>query len=254
MTADADAAPLVVATWNVHGFVGRDGAHDPGRTLRVLQELDADVVALQEVVSPDGEDPLDAIARRLGVEPVRGPTLERRAGLYGNAILTRLPVRRVRRIDLSVPGREPRGALDCILDAGLAPLRVLATHLGLRARERRLQAVRLAAEIERPAPPALVLLGDLNEWRRFRDPLAPLRALLGPSKRPRTFPAWRPALPLDRIWARPPGLLRDVAAHPSRLARDASDHLPVRGELLLQRVAPPRVSTSSATSPAAEAG
>lgn len=227
---------LRVVTYNVHGFVGRDGVRQPERVAAVLEELDADVAALQEVVAEAA--PLRALARALGAEAVMGPTLEHQAGPFGNVLLTRLPVHSVRRLELSVPGREPRGAIDCVLEAGATPLRVLATHLGLRARERRTQARRLATELARPGPPVLILLGDMNEWRRRTGSLAPLRALLGPSSQPRSFPAWRPALALDRIWTRPQALLRRAGVHRSRLAREASDHLPVYAELAL-RMPPP---------------
>lgn len=226
--------PVGVATYNVHGFVGLDGVRDPERTTRVLEELDADVVGLQEVLYPPGHEVLGRMAKRLGVEVVLGPTLEHDAGPYGNALLTRLPVRRVHRLDLSVAGREPRGAIDCVLDAHGVPLRVLATHLGLRARERRSQVHRLAAALQRPGPAFVLMLGDMNEWRRRTGALA---RLVGPSARPRSFPTWRPTLALDRIWARPSVLLHRVAVHRSHLALQASDHLPVRGELRLAHLA-----------------
>ncbi|WP_415914697.1 endonuclease/exonuclease/phosphatase family protein, partial [Paraburkholderia sp. J41] len=45
----ANARTLRFVTWNIHGAVGTDGVRAPGRIARVLQTLDADVVALQEV-------------------------------------------------------------------------------------------------------------------------------------------------------------------------------------------------------------
>ena len=45
-------APLRVATYNVHACVGRDGRHDPDRVATVIEELNADVVALQEFTYP----------------------------------------------------------------------------------------------------------------------------------------------------------------------------------------------------------
>lgn len=233
----ADGPSLVVATYNVHGFVGRDGSRDPERVTRVLEELDADVVALQEVLSHPDEGPIRRMEGRLGVHAVEGPTLTHHAGAFGNVLLSRLPLRAVRRFDLSVPDREPRGAIDCTLETGAGMLRVVATHLGLRARERRIQVRRLTAELARPGAPLLVLLGDMNDWRSRVGPLAPVRAMLGPATHPRSFPAWRPALALDRIWARPASRLRHVRVHDTPLAREASDHLPVRAELRLGAVA-----------------
>ena len=39
---------ITLASYNMHKAVGLDGRRDPHRVLRVLQEIDADIVALQE--------------------------------------------------------------------------------------------------------------------------------------------------------------------------------------------------------------
>lgn len=225
---------LVVATYNVHGCVGRDGRFDPGRTLEVLRGLDADVIALQELRWRP-EEALHLLAEfgeRLGYAALAGPTLMRPDGHFGNAILTRLAVRDVARVDLGVSGREPRGALDVRLDSGGAMLRVVATHLGLRPGERRLQARRLLDRIGDPRMP-VVLMGDLNEWFLWGQPLRWLRRHFGPTPAPATFPAHWPVFALDRIWIEPAGALADVRAVAGPLARAASDHLPLRAELRL---------------------
>lgn len=131
---------LCLATYNIHRAVGRDGRFDPARIQRVIAEIDADVVALQEVESHHGGfDMLAYLATQTSLTPVAGPTLAHATGEYGNAVLTRASLLDVQRLDLSVPHREPRGALDVLLDWGGAPLRVVATHLGLRPAERRHQ-------------------------------------------------------------------------------------------------------------------
>jgi len=220
---------LAVATYNVHRCVGRDGRYDPARTCSVIRELDADVVALQELEwQPEAAlHLLDEFAQRTGYTPVAGPTLFRADGHYGNAVLTRLAVRRINRLDLTVPGREARGAIDVALETAVGAMRVLATHLGLRAGERRAQTQRLLAELEKRSMPA-VLMGDLNEWFLWGRPLRRLRAHFGKTPAPATFPARWPVLALDRIWVEPARMLRDVRAHRSALAQAASDHLPLR--------------------------
>lgn len=220
---------LAVATYNVHRCIGGDGRYDPDRTLDVIRELDVDVIALQELEwRPEAAlHVLDELAHHTGYTPVAGPTLFRGDGHYGNALLTRLAVRRIDRLDLSVPGREARGAIDIELEAERGVVRILATHLGLRAGERRMQTQRLLAGIEeRPAP--TVLMGDLNEWLLWGRPLRRLRAHFGRAPAPATFPARWPVLALDRIWVEPARMLRDVRAHRSALAHAASDHLPLR--------------------------
>ena len=228
---------LVIATYNVHRCVGHDGRSDPARTLEVLRELNADVIALQELRWQPGDalNLLQEFALELGYVALAGPTLLQASGHYGNAVLTRLTVRTTEMLDLSVPGREPRGALDTLLDTAGGPLRLVATHLGLRPYERRLQMRRLLAR-PRGAASATVLLGDLNEWFLWGRPLRWLRARFGRTPAPPTFPARRPLIALDRIWVEPRALLRELRAHASPLARVTSDHLPLRAVLDWQRV------------------
>lgn len=241
-------APLTLATYNVHGCVGADGRHDPGRVAAVLSELDADVVALQELAwQPDAAlNLLHDLARRLGCHSIAGPTLLRRAGHFGNALLTRWPAGAVTRIDLSLAGREPRGALDVRLRAPVTDLRVVATHLGLSPHERRVQTTALVEALgpaldratvsdapagPGPGPvqrtPVTVLLGDLNEWFLWGRPLRHLHRHFGATPAPATFPARWPLLALDRIWVEPRARLLQLRRHRSALARQASDHLPL---------------------------
>jgi endonuclease/exonuclease/phosphatase family metal-dependent hydrolase len=231
------AMPIVVATYNIHRCIGRNGAFDPERTLAVLRELDADVVALQELQWRPGDaiHLLEEFAQRLGYTALAGPTLLRADGHYGNAVLTRLPVRDSVRIDLSVPAREPRGALNALLETSTGPLRLIATHLGLRPYERRMQMRNLLA-LDRGQASATVLLGDLNEWFLWGRPLRWLRARFGHTPSPPSFPARWPLLALDRIWVEPRSSLRQLRAHASPLARTASDHLPLRAVLELRPV------------------
>jgi len=201
----AAAGGIVVATYNIHRTVGRDGRHDPERIGAVLRELDADVVALQELEWRAGAA-LERMCRCAGdlqYLAVAGPTLVVRGGHYGNVLLTRLAVLKVERIDLSQPGHEPRGALDVTLAAGGERLRIIATHLGLRPWE-------------------------INEWFLWGRPLRWLHAYFGDTPAAPTFPATLPLFALDRIWIHPRSRLRRIEVHTSALARMASDHLPLR--------------------------
>jgi len=229
---------LTLATYNVHGCVGRDARFDSERTLNVLRELDVDVIALQELRWNPGEalHLLAEFGQRLGYEALAGPTLMREDGHYGNAILTRLGVREVVRVDLSFPGREARGALDVRLDTGGAALRVIATHLGLHPNERRAQMRQLLARMGERAGEPLVLMGDLNEWLLWGRPLRWLRRHFGRTAAPSTFPGAWPLFALDRIWVEPPALLGEVRVHASPHARVASDHLPLRAVLRLTSI------------------
>jgi endonuclease/exonuclease/phosphatase family metal-dependent hydrolase len=232
-----DSRRLIVASYNVHCCIGTDGRYDPDRVARVIAELDADVVALQEVESPFGPHELDQlshIASSAGFpHAIAGPTLRRRRATFGNAILTRWPAQHIRRIDLSVPGRERRGALDVELLCHDIPVRVFATHFGLRRAERAQQWQWLLEHVGGDATMTLVLLGDFNHWRWRDTALASVRRRLGETPALRTFPSRRPIFALDRLWLQPRSALVGVRVVANRLARAASDHLPLRAELTL---------------------
>jgi endonuclease/exonuclease/phosphatase family metal-dependent hydrolase len=226
------AHTVKLASYNIHGGVGRDGRCVPRRIVQVLQEIDADVVALQEVESStSGFDMLGYLQDETGLQAVSGPTLMRPDTEYGNGLLTRYPIASVKRIDLSINGYEPRGALDVELMAAGVALRVVATHLGLRPSERREQIQRLLLSFEKDRPLTSVLMGDINEWFLWGRPLRWLHRHFDPTPARATFPAWCPLFALDRIWAHPRSCLSGFGVHSTALARIASDHLPATAEM-----------------------
>ncbi len=94
---------LRVTTWNIHGAVGTDRRYAPTRIVDVLHELDADVVALQEVPLQQAHDTFLAdLERATGYHAVSGPLLTRRGTDFGNAVLSRHAVDRVAHLDLTV--------------------------------------------------------------------------------------------------------------------------------------------------------
>jgi endonuclease/exonuclease/phosphatase family metal-dependent hydrolase len=229
-----------VATYNVHACIGADRRHDPDRIAAVIHELDADVVALQEFTYPASV----AIDTRTPVvlmtldryQCALGPTRERRGRTvtecFGNALLSRLPILEVRRLDLSMTSREPRGALAATVDLGGGThLHVLAAHLGLRLRERRFQVTQILTYLGSVSNELVVVLGDFNDWLPGRSAAHVLDALLGRPPQPASFPVSWPFAPLDRVWVRPRSALLRVAAHRSQIARIASDHLPIVAEI-----------------------
>jgi endonuclease/exonuclease/phosphatase family metal-dependent hydrolase len=221
---------VTVATYNIHRCVGRDRRFDPQRILDVLKSLDADVIALQEILwePHDALHLLHHFAAQLKYRAIAGPTLLRRDGHYGNALLTRLDVQSVRHIDLSVGRHEMRGAIDAVLTGADGSLRVVATHLGLWPSERRKQMRRLLAMLAGDTAHPVVLMGDLNEWFLWGRPLRWLRAYFGHTPSPATYPARFPMFALDRIWTKPASELFCVERVDNEATRSASDHLPVR--------------------------
>ncbi len=237
-------AHFVIASYNVHGSVGSDGVRDPRRIAAVISELDANIVGLQEVESRvsagERSDPLVDFARESGFIWTDGPTMQRPDSRFGNALLTRTPPVSVHRIDLSVPGREPRGAVDAMVDHESTRIRVVVAHLGLRPWERRAQCERLLSHLDpQDDCDVSVLLGDFNEWWASGRLLRRLHRAFGRTRGVRSFPARAPLFSLDRVWVKPARAVREIRAHRSALARRASDHLPVTARIdLSPRSAP----------------
>jgi endonuclease/exonuclease/phosphatase family metal-dependent hydrolase len=225
---DLNPWPLTIATYNIHGAVGSDGKFSPQRVVDVLQEIRADIIALQEVPLGGTEFPnvLEMLQEATGFNAVEGPTRHGPERRYGNGVLSRYPVVATRTIDLSFGSREPRGALDADVDCHGHPLRVIATHLGLRPAERHDQIRRLLQVFDTDQMP-VVLLGDVNEWFVWGRSLRWLVSHFEEVPAPATFPARWPVFALDRIWIRPRHRLVHVERHDTPLARVASDHLPL---------------------------
>jgi len=237
---------LQVATYNVHRWTGLNGrrAPDPARAGFVISELDADVIALQEVLRPStarededeegGGDPLIDLAEALGMHLVFAVTREHKRGQLGNAILSRFPISSTSVLDISFSRIERRGALAAQFDGQDRMLGIVATHLSLVDRTRRLQVQSLLDHPQLNAGPA-VLLGDMNAWRRCRA-TRELEGLMQAHHNldwPASFPAAAPVLALDRIYVRGARVV-EVTSHDSPAARRASDHLPVIARVRLE--------------------
>jgi endonuclease/exonuclease/phosphatase family metal-dependent hydrolase len=232
---------VTVASYNIHRGVGLDRRLDLARIADVIAETKADVIGLQEVIRAGGDEHADQaafLASKLGMELVMGETRAHGLGTYGNAVLSRLPVIGSARCDLSWGTREPRGCLRVDIAVAGATLHVFNCHLGLHPIERRRQLALLGGfiAVSHQLPGPRVLMGDFNEWhfgpitrglrREFSSPMRRMR---------RTHPAWFPLFKLDRIYWDVALEGRTFHAHRSRLARVASDHLPVICTLTVKR-------------------
>lgn len=233
---------LSAATYNIHRCIGRDRRYDPERVRRVLRQLDANIVALQEVeLLTEQPDLLQFLAMDRPWHIVPGITLLREAGHYGNALLTSLPVESVQRVDLSMNTREPRGAILATLGFRAMRIQVIATHLGLSPGERRAQIRKLLDTIDAGnsgvKPDCVLLMGDINEWFPWSRAIRWLHRRFTRSPAPATFPASHPVLALDRIWVNPSACLLGTSTLKSQDSMVASDHLP-----LLARIRPAKTS------------
>ena len=214
---------LRIASYNLHGCVGRDGDRDAARIAAVIAEMGCDTIGLQEVYG------LDALREKLNLTAVAGPHHMWHDRHVGNALLTRRKILAVRNHDYTWPRHEPRTALDVDLEVAGETVRVIVTHLGLKPAERRFQVRKLLALLKQtPLYERVVVLGDINEWLPLGRPVRWLHAIFGHSPWERTFPSRWPLFALDRVWVRPRHALLAFGAHRSPLAAQASDHLPVK--------------------------
>jgi endonuclease/exonuclease/phosphatase family metal-dependent hydrolase len=223
---------LTVASYNIHRCIGKDGYCNPNRIAAVLKGLNATIIGLQEVDSArqdgNGLSQIDSFSQSLGFKVVDGPTIHRPNGYYGNALLTRHEIRSIRQIDLSVPGREPRGALEVELNADGQRVHVIVTHFGLTGSERRVQVTRLSEAIAMDRDHATIVLGDFNEWVWWAPTSRCLNFTFGRSTTLRTFPSRFPLFSLDRVFVRPSDALIRTEVYATPLSRKASDHLPIK--------------------------
>ncbi|MEW6731804.1 MAG: endonuclease/exonuclease/phosphatase family protein [Acidobacteriota bacterium] len=235
---------LKLVTYNIHKCKGIDGRVSASRIVRVLEEIDADVIALQEVhnykSAEDERQQADFIAKALGMRCISGPNIVNDTYEYGNIVLTRLPIVLHHNHNISVGRREPRGCLQVDIQLGNSLIHIFNAHFGTAYRERVRQAHTLfEAKILAGLAGSRILLGDFNDWfpgqasrllsRRLQD--ASYGVLRGWRKR--THPCLLPLFKLDRIFYEPSLQLRHSYVHRSRLARIASDHLPLVAQLEL---------------------
>ena len=233
------ARTVRVATYNIHRGRGLDGRTRISRIAAVLAAIDADIVALQEVVGASPMRPGQAaeLGAALAMGWVMAPTRHLRTALFGNVVLSRFPVRQHLQFDLTWKTCEPRACqrVDVALDDHT--LHFYNVHLGTSLMERRHQAARLATLVhDRRVVGPKIVLGDFNEWARGlatdvlgqRLQSVDLRTHL---RRRRTYPGFFPILHLDHIYFEGQVEVLRVALPQDRMAKMASDHLPLVADL-----------------------
>ncbi len=232
-----------IATYNIHKCVGMDRKYAPERIVDVLREIDADVVALQEVLCHTGltkrDHQAEFIAEALGMEYRLGENRKIEGGEYGNAILSRLPIGKHHNHDITVSKYEPRGCLHAEIKIGdRDPLQFINIHMGTSFFERRQQVHKILAEHVLHHPELAgrrIVAGDFNEWingvttKLFRSNFESIdpKLHLGTT---RTFPSYLPLVHLDHVYFDRAFRLTDAFLHKSRTATVASDHLPIVAE------------------------
>lgn len=249
---------ITVASFNIRKAIGTDRRRNPQRILSVLEEIGADVVALQEadkrvgtrgaavphsMIDDHGHyDAVDfgvshrKLLDRMPNHRLTVPLMERfdtrNLGWHGNAILVRRGVKVTDCDALDLPTLEPRGAVMAELETDGGPLRVIGMHLDLSGLYRKRQLQQIIDIVEaRHAHMPTIIMGDTNEWRPGADPMGVFGprfvcADCGPS-----FHSRKPVATLDRILVDRTLKIVESGVHRSPAAHKASDHLPVWAKL-----------------------
>lgn len=226
---------IKVASYNIRKAIGTDRRRVPERIIDVLNELDADVIALQEAdrrfgirhaVLPDW-----LLQQHSDYQAVSIPNRNESMGWHGNALLVRRSHAHPVGDLLHLPCLEPRGAITTCLDIKGQRLRIVGMHLDLSGLWRRRQAIAVLSQVDHrhahdPAS-GTILMGDLNEWSANRGCLSDFGRHFKIAPSGRSFHARRPVAALDRIMWRGALTLADCGVHMTPLARRASDHLPI---------------------------
>jgi len=240
-----------------------DGRVSTSRICRVIARHRPDVVALQELDvmrrRTGGVDQAYAIANELEMKFHFHAALQVDEERYGNAVLSRYPMRLVRAEGLPRlpirPGLEPRGALWIAIDVGGDELNFVTTHLGLSRRERvRHAEVLLGPEwLGHPeCRSPIVLCGDLNDgprsttWRRFHGLLQDAQLALDGRGPRRTWPGRFPLARIDHVFVSQGIRVLSVNVPRTELTRRASDHLP----LIVEMEAAPMTQGDAESTPA----
>lgn len=215
------------------------------RIAEVIAGCRADIIALQELdvsrARTGGIDQAHAIASHLNMTAHFHPALHLKEEQYGDAILTALPVDLVKAGPLPSRG-EPRGAIWVSVDVGGVEVQVINTHLGLSRRERLDQVASLLGPVWLGNPHCRtprVLVGDFNAlpksaaYRLLANRMKDFSLDLLPRKPSATFPALLPLLRIDHIFLDKTIEVLDGGVLRPRLARTASDHLPLVADIRL---------------------
>jgi len=233
-------------SWNIHkGIGGLDRRYDLGRTIAVLQHYNPDIIMLQEVAEGiprlRSHNQVEMLVQALGFHAVFALEHQFQVGAYGNLILARWAIFDSAHLDLTIGSRKKRGLVQAHVRVPVNGRRralvVHNVHLGLAAGERGQQLNRFIAShsfrsLHRATP--VIVGGDLNDvWGSLgMKHLAP-SGFARAGTLTNTFPSALPLRPLDGLYFRGGLDLMHYEVARSRLARIASDHLPICADFTL---------------------
>jgi endonuclease/exonuclease/phosphatase family metal-dependent hydrolase len=228
-----------ILSYNIHKGIGsRDRRYRFGRILAVIEAENPDIVCLQEVDRnvrrSRYHDQPQLLADYFGnLARSYQLNVRLREGGYGNLILSRWPFQSEHHISIRYQERKPRGAQFAVIDTPEGLLHIVHWHLGLAEAERRWQVAHVLSHGQFRASESLptLIIGDSNDWRNqlagaIFEPKG-FQQLTAPISRFRTFPAYLAMGSLDKAFVRGGIQVGHIRVVRTKLAKNASDHLPL---------------------------
>ncbi len=233
---------LTFLTYNIHRAIGFDRKYKLDRVIDVCRDVDADIIALQEVdqfAPRSGSDDLaQIISQSLGMHYELGLNVKLQKGHYGNATFSRFPISRSENFNITWSIKKKRGCLITEISLPHATIGIFNFHMGLARMEQVRQKKKIvqSEQLDRLSHLPLVLLGDTND-RTSRLSQSFLESGFHdtcPGRGHNTFPAYAPILRLDRIFVTKQWEVVEHRVVRNKLTRVTSDHLPVVARLRLK--------------------
>ena len=235
--SDAGPRPPVtvsVLTYNIYHGEDANGDSNLDAVAQVINSLEPDLVALQEVdnktTRAKGLDLTAELSRRTGMQGIFGKAMDYAGGGYGEAVLCRHPVFQTRNNPLPhLPKAEPRAALEIHVQLPTGEKVVfVGTHFDhLQDQSSRMMQAGRINELYADCNLPVVLAGDLNAVPGS-DPINLLGrqwASVQQTNPQPTFPSVNPSRKIDYIMFKPEHRWRVLS---SRVIDEkvASDHCP----------------------------
>ncbi len=235
---------LRVMTYNIHHGEGLDGRVDTARIAELIKQERVDIVALQEVDKGVRRTALRDLTAELasltGMTGIFSNNFHYQGGEYGNAVLTRFPVKRWTNHHYQMlRPNEQRGLLQLKLDVHGRDLVVMNTHIDSRPddAERWLNVGEIEVLAKKHGDTPVILCGDFNNqptgrvYQRLGEMFHDTWAKVGVGDG-FSFPANGPNRRIDYIWFTQPEALKPLKSWLPKSA--ASDHLPLVAEFELR--------------------
>ena len=222
-------------TYNIHKGIGNDRLYRLNRTIDVLKQSSADFITLQEVdhhvPRSRNEDTAKILAESLGMHYSIGLNVKLKKGAYGNATLSKYPIKKSRNMDLTWGIKKARGSLNTIIDTPSGEILIMNYHLGLAGVERIWQVKKLihSAVHRHKENLPIIMLGDSNDRGHKINPIMKEHGFEDSCQlmKMNTYPSYAPIWRLDKVFFNKFVDVKEHSTFKTGLTKVASDHLPV---------------------------